>query len=60
MKTYTVTVNFAGLIGVEQDYEVWAESKEDAKAEAIQLALEDLEVMAVAADDDESEDEDYE
>lgn len=50
-KEYTVTVNFAGFLGCEVEYDVWVENEEDAKVEAIKLALEDLEVMNVFCDD---------
>ena len=56
MKTYTVTVNFAGYIGCDEEYEVYADSIEDAEYRAIQEAISDLCCEVV----EESEDEDYE
>ena len=57
MKTYTVTVNFAGFIGCEETYEIYAASREEAEREALEEAMSDLEVVDI---DEESEDEDYE
>ena len=54
MKTYTVTVNFAGFIGCDEEYTVYAESREEAEAEALEQAIADLSIDII----DESEDED--
>ena len=51
-KTYTVTVNFAGFIGYDNDYEVDAESEEDAIIEAEEMAKDDLEVDEVEEADE--------
>ena len=50
MGTYTVTIGFAGFIGVENQYEVDAENEEAAKEEALQMAMDDLDVLDVSTD----------
>ena len=42
MKDYEVTVNFGGMIGVDNTYSVTAENEEKAKAEALEMAKDDL------------------
>lgn len=44
---YEVTIGFAGFIGVENDYSVYANSKEQAVSDALDEAQMDLEVIAV-------------
>lgn len=44
---YEVTIGFAGFIGVENDYSVYANSKEQAVSDALEEAQMDLEVIAV-------------
>lgn len=56
MREYTVTFNFAGYIGCEQSYEVYADSLEEAKEIALQDAICDLEVISAWADEDGEED----
>ena len=53
-KTYTVSVNFAGFIGCDEEYVVEANSPEEAIEEARQMAEDDLSFEIV---DDEEEDE---
>lgn len=58
-KTYYVTVNFAGFYGVEEEYEVEAETREEAEEEALEIARNDLGVISVreyGEDDEEEED----
>lgn len=57
MKEYTVTVNFAGFIGCEEEYTVYADNEEDAKQEAFEQACADLEVLNVYTDDEEDDEE---
>lgn len=45
--SYTVTINFAGFIGADNDYEVYADSEEEAEQNAIEEAKMDLEVISV-------------
>ena len=54
-KTYTVTVNFAGFIGYDNDYEVDADSEEDAIIQAEEMAKDDLEVVEIEQTDDHNE-----
>lgn len=44
---YEVTIGFAGFIGAENDYSVYANSKEQAVSDALDEAQMDLEVIAV-------------
>ena len=53
MKTYTVTVNFAGFIGCDEEYTVYAESREEAEAEALEQAMADLSIDVIDEEDDE-------
>ena len=55
-KDYTVTINFGGFIGCEQEYFVeGCKSREEAIEEAMEMAREDLEVVDVTEDDEEDE-----
>lgn len=45
--SYTVTVSFAGNIGADKEYEVYADSEEEAEQNAIEEAKSDLEVISV-------------
>lgn len=55
-KSFTVTVNFAGYIGADEDYEVMAMDADSAIEEAIELAKDDLTVEDVnQIDEDEWE-----
>lgn len=45
--SYTVTVNFAGFIGADNDYEVYADDEDSAKEQALEDAKADLEVISV-------------
>ena len=47
MKTYTVSVNFGGYIGCDEEYTVDANSEE----EAIDLAMEDLSFEVVGVEE---------
>ena len=47
MKEYEVTINFGGYIGCENTYTVFADSREEAEALALQEAMDDLEVVAL-------------
>ena len=55
-KYYTVTVNFAGFIGCDETYEVYADDEEDAKNQALELAQADL-YCEIEEDEEEDEDE---
>lgn len=48
---YTVTVNFAGCIGSDEDYTVYAENEEEAELLALEEAKNDLEVISVNGED---------
>lgn len=48
---YTVTINFAGYIGSDEDYTVYAESEEEAEQLALEEAKNDLEVISVNGED---------
>jgi hypothetical protein len=48
---YTVTVGFAGFIGSENEYNVVASDEDEAEAEAIEEAKNDLEVTDVIFDE---------
>ena len=52
MKTFKVSVNFAGYIGADEEYEVDAENEELAEDEAIDAAKNDLTVDSVEETDD--------
>ena len=52
-KTYTVSVNFAGFIGCDEEYEVEASSPEEAIEEARQMAEDDLSFEIVEEEEDE-------
>lgn len=52
MKTWTVTINFGGFIGCDEDYTVDAETREEAIEEAMEMAMEDIEVIDVTEEDD--------
>lgn len=45
--SYDCTVSFAGNIGADQEYTVYADSEEDAEQQAIEEAKSDLEVISV-------------
>lgn len=51
MKTFKVTIGFAGLIGCEEQYEVDAETRKEAIEEALEMARNDLNVVEVEEDD---------
>lgn len=56
MQNYIVTVNFGGYIGADNDYEVYAEDKDDARNIAFDMAKEDLTIEdIVQVDEDEWE-----
>ena len=57
MRLYTVTISLNGFIGAEQEYRVYAETLGEAKAEALEEAVEDLEVISAQADDEDEDDE---
>jgi len=52
MKEWTVTINFGGFIGCEEEYVVEAETKEKAIEEAMEMAMEDIEIIDVTEEDD--------
>ena len=55
-KTYTVSVNFAGYIGADEEYEVDAEDDDEAEILAVEAAMDDLSVTDITQiDDDEWE-----
>lgn len=56
MKTYDVTITFAGFIGCEQTYTVDASSREEAEELAREEAIDDLEILDVELIADEVED----
>lgn len=56
MKTYDVTISFAGFIGCEETYTVDASSCEEAEELALQKAMTDLEILDVELIADEVED----
>lgn len=47
MKTWRITINFGGYIGVEEEYEVDAETREEAEEEAFEMARDDLSIVSV-------------
>ena len=51
MKTYTVSVNFAGYMGCDEEYKVDASSEEEAMELAMNLAVDDLSVEVVGVED---------
>ena len=53
MKTYTVSVNFGGYIGCDEEYKVDASSEEEAMELAMNLAVDDLSVEVVGVEDEE-------
>lgn len=56
MKTYDVTISFAGFIGCEQTYTVDASSREEAEELALEEATSDLQISGVELIADEIED----
>lgn len=52
MKTWTVTINFGGFIGCDNEYTVDAETREEAIEEALEMARDDIEVVDVEEDED--------
>lgn len=52
-KTYTVSVNFAGFIGYDEEYVVEATSPEEAIEEAREMAIDDLVFEIVEEEEDE-------
>ena len=52
MKTYKITINFAGFYGCDEEYTVYAESREEAEEEALQCAIDDLSIMECEEDDE--------
>lgn len=59
-KTWKVTINFATYIGCDEEYEVYAETRLEAEEEAMQMAINDLDIVEVTCEDDEDEDEEDE
>lgn len=58
MKTYKITIGFGGYIGATKEYEVDADSREEAEEEAMQWALDDLSIEDVEEEgEDDGEDE---
>lgn len=53
MKTYRVTIGFDGYFGVNELYEVNADSREQAISEAMEMAHDDLSVEDVEELDEE-------
>ena len=53
MKTYTVSVNFAGYMGCDEEYKVDASSEEEAMELAMNSAVDDLSVVVVCVEDEE-------
>ena len=53
MKTYTVSVNFAGYIGCDEEYKVDASSEEEAMDLAMDKAMDDLSFEVVGVEDEE-------
>ena len=53
MKEYTVSVNFAGFIGCDEEYTVYADSKEEAEELASEQAMADLSAEVVDEIDEE-------
>lgn len=51
MKKYLVLINFATFIGVEMEYEEWADSREEAEELALRDAADDLSVTLVTDED---------
>ena len=51
MKLYTVAVNF-GFIGATGEYDVYAETREEAEEEALSLAAEELSIEYVEEEDE--------
>lgn len=52
MKTYRVSVNFAGYYGCNEVYTVDADSEEEAMKLAMNLAVDDLSVESVDIEDE--------
>ena len=50
--TYFVEIGFAGFIGCSETYEVVADSLEEAKELALEMAMEDLTVESVNEDEE--------
>jgi len=50
--TWEVTIGFAGMIGVEETYEVEASNEEDACDAALEMARDDLEVTDISEEAD--------
>ena len=53
MKAYTVTVNFAGFYGCDQEYTVYADNVDEAYDEALQAAIDDLSIDITSDTDEE-------
>jgi hypothetical protein len=53
-KYYKVKVNFGGYIGCDETYKVYAEDEDDAREQAMELALDDcyFEIVNDEEDDD--------
>ena len=51
MKTYTVSVNFGGYIGCDEEYTVDANSEEEAIDLAMDKAMEDLSFEVVSVEE---------
>lgn len=51
MRTYSIEIGFAGFIGCSEVYEVDAETEEEAREEALQMAFEDLTIEGVNIED---------
>ena len=57
MKTYYVSVNFGGYVGIDEVYEVEANNEEDAIEEAREMALDDCSFEIVDVEDEEEDEE---
>ena len=51
MKEYEISVNFAGFVGCDEVYTVYADSEEDAIEQALKEAYDDLSAEVVTEDE---------
>lgn len=51
MNTYRIEIGFCGFIGCSEVYEVEADTEEEARKEALQMAMDDLSIESVDIDD---------
>lgn len=56
-KWWKVTVNFNGYFGCDEEYEVYAESEDEAEEYALEQARDDLGIVEIRCEDDEDEEE---